>query len=259
MEKVQEIQSVRYQPTTVPDTRTVGAGAPLDWLRRGARDFAAAPMLSMGYGALFALLAMGITYASAQRPQLALVVFTLLLLVGPFLATGLYLVARSRERGDAISAGCSLSATGRTAGQVAGFVALMLLMTVAWIRLSSVLVAVYSGQLAPDVEVFARLLGSPEGLALLGLLMVIAGGFALLLFAASALTLPMIVDRRAEMIPACIASIKTVLQQPGVMLTWAALIAGLTALGLATLYVGLIVVFPVLGYATWHSYRDLVD
>jgi uncharacterized membrane protein len=77
-------------------------------------------------------------------------------------------------------------------------------------------------------------------------------------FAASALTMPIIIDKKAEMIPALITSFKAVFEQPGVMLVWAALIAGLTFLGMATMFIGLAFIFPLLGYATWHSYRDLI-
>ena len=86
---------------------------------------------------------------------------------------------------------------------------------------------------------------------LAGFLNILAGGGSLL-------TLPMLIDGKAELIPALITSFRAVFQQPRVMLLWAAIVAGLTFIGMATMFVGLIFIFPLLGYATWHSYRDLV-
>jgi uncharacterized membrane protein len=83
--------------------------------------------------------------------------------------------------------------------------------------------------------------------------------FALVTFSASAFSLPMIVDRDADMITACITSVNAVLRNKPAMLVWIALIVGVTGLGFATAGLGLIVAIPVLGYATWHGYADTID
>jgi uncharacterized membrane protein len=129
---------------------------------------------------------------------------------------------------------------------------------IAWIRFSTLMVALWFGQLSPGIEAFTSALGSAEGITFLAVLFASGGLFALIVFAASALTLPMLIDGKAELIPALITSFKAVFQQPRVMLTWAAIVAGLTFIGMATMFAGLVFIFPLLGYATWHSYRDLV-
>ena len=73
------------------------------------------------------------------------------------------------------------------------------------------------------------------------------------------LSLPMIVDGKTSAVPAMISSVRTVLDQPAVMLLWASVVALLTLVGFATFFIGLAIVFPILGYATWHSYRDCID
>jgi uncharacterized membrane protein len=238
--------------------RKVGVGAPFQWLKEGARDFAAAPVVSLTYGLIFALIGLGISYASISQPQFALTFWTGFLLVGPFLAVGLYKVAQLKEQGEEVSLGKLLSTLGENKAQVAIFTAMMLLIMLAWIRFSTLMVALYFGQLSPGIEAFANALNSADGWTFLGVLFASGGVFAFIVYAASALTMPIIIDHKAEMIPALITSFKAVFEQPGVMLLWAAIIAGLTFVGMATMFVGLVFIFPLLGYATWHSYRDLI-
>ena len=258
MAKLEHTPQLVYQPVTTPDIRNADTGAAFTWLRQGAQDFASAPLLSLAYGLVFALLSAGIAYASLNRPELTLTFMASLLIVGPFLATGLYQVARLQRQGKPFSLRDNLRFLSRHKARVAVFVLMLLLMTVAWIRISSLIVAVYFGQVSPDVGMFAGAFGNAEGVRFAAPLMITAMLFGFLLFAASALSLPMIVDGRAEMIPAFITSLKSIVKQPATMLVWAALIAGLTLMGIATLFVGLVFIFPLLGYATWHSYQQLV-
>jgi len=82
---------------------------------------------------------------------------------------------------------------------------------------------------------------------------------ALVVFALSVVTVPLVIDRDVSSRVAMRASLRAVARNPLAMLLWAALIVGLTALGFATLLAGMIVVIPLLGHATWHAYRDLVE
>lgn len=79
------------------------------------------------------------------------------------------------------------------------------------------------------------------------------------LFASSVIAMPLLLDRRVNVLQAVLASWQTVLTNPLPLALWAALIMGLTLLGLATLLIGLVFVLPLLGHASWHAYRDLVD
>jgi len=72
-------------------------------------------------------------------------------------------------------------------------------------------------------------------------------------------TIPLLLDRRATVLQAVLTSCQAVLVNPTTLAIWAALIMGLTVLGLASLMIGLVVVIPILGHASWHAYRDLVD
>jgi uncharacterized membrane protein len=83
--------------------------------------------------------------------------------------------------------------------------------------------------------------------------------FALLAFAVSAFSLPMLVDRRTDAVTAVVTSINAVLRNKRVMLLWAMIIAVSVILGFATALVGLAITMPVIGHATWHAYRETID
>jgi uncharacterized membrane protein len=141
---------------------------------------------------------------------------------------------------------------------VMGFVLLLVLLT--WIRIAAMIFMLYWGLEPPSfqdlvVNTFLR----PSSLPFLIVGVGVGGLFALLAFSISAVSIPMLADRsRVDAITAIVTSVRAVRANPGPMLLWAALIAAATGVGLATLYLGLIVVVPLLGYATWHAYRDLV-
>lgn len=258
MQHTEEVKRIDYEPVQTPELKLASPGAPLSWLRAGAEDFRAAPLMSLVYGVLFALIGVAITLASISQPQFTLTFWTGFLLVGPFLAIGLYRAAQLHEQGEKMEPGRCMKTLMRNKSQVAVFMVLMLLIMIAWIRVSTLMVALWFGQLSPGIEAFTSALDSAEGLVFLGVLFATGGIFAFIVFAASALTLPMLIDGKTELIPALVTSFRVVFQQPRVMLTWAAVVAGLTFIGMATMFVGLVFIFPLLGYATWHSYRDLV-
>jgi uncharacterized membrane protein len=258
MQHTEEVKRIDYTPIPTPEIKQASPGAPMSWLKAGLEDFRAAPVMSIAYGLVFALIGVAITVASINQPQFALTFWTGFLLVGPFLAIGLYRAAQLHEQGERMEAGRCMRTLIRNKSQVAIFMVLMLVIMIAWIRFSTLMVALWFGQLSPGIEAFTSALGSAEGLAFLAVLFASGGLFALIVFAASALTLPMLIDGKAELIPALITSFKALFEQPRVMLTWAAIVAGLTFLGMATMFAGLVFIFPLLGYATWHSYRDLV-
>jgi uncharacterized membrane protein len=87
----------------------------------------------------------------------------------------------------------------------------------------------------------------------------VGGLLALAVYALGVVTAPLLLDRDVDVVTAAVTSLRCCLRNPGAALLWAALIAALTALGFATLMLGLVVIFPWLGHASWHAYRDLVE
>ena len=245
-------------PFVWPVVRTIDARAPWRWLRAGWDDLRAAPAPGLFYGAVLALMGFLLTRYYAGAVGLALT--TGFLLVGPFLVIGLYDVSRRRERGDAVALAPTLTAWRGNLPSI-GFYALILTLSLAvWIRVSVVVVALFFPDGTPTVAEFVVELGrSPDAWFFLLAYAAAGAGLALLVFATSVVSLPMLLDReKMDCISAMIVSFNVLRTNFRPMLLWGAIIVVLTALGFATLYLGLIVALPVVGHAAWHAYRDSV-
>jgi uncharacterized membrane protein len=242
-------------PYSWPQVRAIGRDAPRRWLRKGLADLRAAPAASLFYGAVLALMGLVLTRYYAGAVGLALI--TGFLLVGPFLVIGLYDISRRRERGESPRLAPTLAAWRENAPAI-GFYALILTLTLAvWIRVSVVVVALFF----PDgIGSFTGLLRTPEGWAFLLAYGAAGGCLALLVFATSAVSLPMLLDRRSmDIVSAMIVSFNVLRLNFAPMMLWAATIVALTALGFATWYLGLIVALPLIGHGAWHAYRETVE
>lgn len=259
MSSSDDVPHLPYEPMAMPNRRKIDLLTPFGWLRKGWNDVRAVPDISLAYGALFAAVGAFITYFSLGTPQLALNYWSGFLLIGPMLAIGLYRIAQLRENDDTIKLDRCVRNLGEHKAEVGLFMVFLGLIMTAWILFSTVMVAIFFGDLPPGAEAFTDALHSRDGILFLLVLFGSGGVFALLVFAASAVSLPMLLDGKADLITAVTTSIRTVLEQPLPMLVWAFLIAVLTVLGMATLFLGFVVVFPILGYATWHSYRELIE
>jgi len=242
--------------------RRVLFDAPWDWLAAGWRDMWAVPGVSIVYGAIFALvaalLAVGATQVGMQSVILALAGG--FMLVGPFVAVGLYEASRRLAAGEPVTLGVVLSRSLRPRGQLAFMGLVLMLIFMVWIQLAFLLFMMFSGPgaIPPPSEFVPMLLFTPNGLGLLVVGSIVGAVLALIVFTISAVGLPLLMERDVDIVTAMAASVKTVQLNPQAMLLWAALIAGFTALGLATLFVGLVFAFPLVGHATWHGYKDLI-
>lgn len=245
-----------YQPTRLPARRQLSRDAPIEWLKRGRDDFEHAPRLSLAYGGLFAAIGMLITWLGLSQPQFILTFWSGFLLVGPLLAMGLYRIAQMRERDEPITLGRCVGRLRDRLGAVALFALLLSIVMIAWIRFSTLAVALYIGNVA-GVSGFIAALGSAEGVGFLLLLFGVGALFATAMFALTAWSLPLVLDGRTDIATAVIASVRTTLEQPLPMMRWGAVVAALTLVGMLTFFTTFVVIFPLLGYATWAGYRDL--
>ncbi len=249
-------EPLAYNPMRLPPRRTLDKGAPVRWLSEGWTYFSRTRTASFAYGAVFALVGMLITVLGMNQPQFILTFWTGFLLVGPLLAMGLYRIAQLHDRGEAIQLTTCFSSLRGRLGSVALFSLLLSLVMIVWIRLSTLIAALYVGNIA-GTSSFIAAMGSPEGIGFVLVLFGVGAVIALLMFALTAWSLPLVLDGRTDFGTAVVASVKAVTEQPGVMLVWGALVAGLTVLGMLTFFAGFVVIFPLLGYATWAAYKDL--
>lgn len=247
--------------TAAPAIRTVAFDAPWAWLAAGWRDLWSSPAISLAYGAAFAAIAYVFVFHFSQIGALPLVLPLAggFLLVGPILAVGLYEISRRRERNESTSVRDILAAAKKSSGQLAAFGVMLLLLYFFWMRTASLLFMLFFGNAdIPPIENFVpTLLFTPHGLGLLVTGTAAGAVLALVSFAISAISVPMLLDRQVDAITAVGASVQAVRLNAPAMLLWAVLILGLTAMGFAGLFVGLAIAFPLIGHATWHAYREL--
>lgn len=244
---------------TLPEVRRITQDRPLAWLKAGWRDLVANPIASLAYGLLFAIAGDFILIFSWRNPHLFTAAISGFFLVGPLLAAGLYEISRRQAAGQASTFVDSLAGWRRNGQSVALFGLLLALIGVSWERTSAVLFALLAPDLNPDLSAFvSSILSSNDYRGLMIVWFIAGGSLALFVFAISAVSVPMLLDRDADFVTAMMTSLRAVLLNLDTMLLWAALIVALTLLGFATLLFGLVILMPLLGHASWHAYRDLV-
>jgi uncharacterized membrane protein len=245
--------------SSIPAVRAVPFTAPFGWLAKGWQDFRAHPLPSVFYGVCFAAMgwAIALTFRHAYEYLSALV--TGFFLVGPFLAIGLYDLSRRREKGEPAWLAPTLDAWARNVGAIGMFAVVLVVILLVWARASLVVFALfYTGEM-PTVASFLGQLVSPENLEFIFAYFCVGGFFAVLTFAISVVSVPMMLDRNTDGVIAVLTSLKAFAASVPAMIVWGLIIAVLTAAGFALLFVGLIVAVPVIGHATWHAYRALVE
>jgi uncharacterized membrane protein len=236
--------------------------APWRWLSAGWKDLWTVPHISLMYGAAFTLCAAGLLGGLSVIGWQALILALAggFLLVGPVLAMGLYEASRLISRGQPVSWHQVLVAVLHAPGQLALLGLALLLIYLAWLETAFLLFMMFFADqpFPPLADFIPSLLFTWRGVAMLVVGTVVGAGLAMLVFAASAISAPMLMDRPAGVAAAVFTSVRATQLNPRPMALWAALIVALTALGFATLGAGLIVIFPWIGHATWHAYVELV-
>ena len=244
----QETQALPF----VAPCRQLSAGAPLDWLRKGWADYRRAPGQSLAYGAVIAALSWCVTAIGIRMGSYwaVLVLLSGFVFVAPVLALGLYSISRQLGRGLEPSLGRCLAEQRHGLGTTMVFALALLVVFLVWARAGSMLHVFFPVEAEPDLAQLAKFLAIGSAVGSL---------FALVSFAFSAFSLPMICDRDTDAITAVVTSVNAVLRNKPAMATWVTLIVLLTAVGFATALLGLALTIPLLGYATWHGYLATID
>jgi len=239
----------------------LGSDRPWFWLAAGWRDMCRCSGISFAYGGLV----VAASYLLAACLGWFGVGFLVLpaaagfALMAPVLASGLIEVSRRLERGEPVRLGIALATFVRHGSGITAIGGMLLLVFMIWIRMASLLVMPLLTLGEPMAEAEPLSVGAIHTLISA---MVAAGAVGLplgfLVFALTAVSMPMLIDGRSRVSTAIATSLATVRLNLLTMSVWAALIAVLTAAGLATAFLGLAIAFPLLAHATWHAYRDLV-
>jgi uncharacterized membrane protein len=228
------------------------------WLWRGATDFTHAPLIGVFYGACFVAMGWALLGMFTHAPVYTLALAAGFLLMGPFACMGLYRVSQQLERGEAPHFLDSIGAWRTCTGTLAIFGFTLLVIEMLWGRVTLVIFALsFDGM--PDFKGSLLKLLDPENLGFIAAYLCAGAFFAGLIFAISAVSIPMILDLPVDAITAGLTSLRLVLAQTGVMLVWALTIAVIIVVAMLPGFLGLLMAGPVIGHASWHAYRAAVE
>ncbi len=234
--------------------------APWRWLGAGLRDLMRAPHLSLGYGALVIGGGVAITWGLWRTGYASLipVAFGMFAIFGPLLAVGTYEMSRRIEAGETPRLFPVRFAGPRSPLQLAYIGFFLMFAALVWARIAMLLYALFTnGNYMPLSEFTAFALTTTPGLAMLAVGTIAGGLIAFAIYLLTVVSIPMLMNERTDAFTAVATGLRAWNRSPGAMLLWAWLIAVITAAGVATMFIGLAVAFPLLGHASWHAYRDI--
>jgi uncharacterized membrane protein len=256
---ISEAEAAAARPAPpVPRVRFVPLGAPLRWLASGARDVKAHPRIALFYGACFWAMAAVLGVVFRFRPEWTMTLVSGCLLLGPFLVMGLYEVSRQREQGGQPDLAASLTCWKRHVGSMSLLVLVLVLLELVWGRASLVAFALFFDNGLPTTLTVFDAVFNPRNWQFVAVYLAVGAVFAAAVFCFMVVTIPIILDRDTDAVTASLTSLFVVLNNLGAMLFWGALVVVLTLVALWPWALGIVVVGPWLGYATWHAYRDAV-
>ena len=222
-------------------------------MQLGIADLKSAPGKSLTYGVMAMILCYIAAYAGfvISGPLVLLTILSGLTLIGPVMAIGLYSISCQLQNGLVPMLSYCVRDETRGPGNLLLFTSVLVVLFLLWIHIGHLLHLFFpaGGLMSNKMDlIFFFGIGSAVGAV-----------FAVITFCISAFSLPMIMDRKTDLVTAIVTSINAVLRNRKVMLLWATMILGGVFLSVITGLLGLVVIFPVIGHATWHAYRETVD
>jgi len=250
--------------------RTVGVTQPLCWLSKAWHDLTRCGWISVLHGMAIALAGALMLWLARDRFWFLAGAFSGFLLVGPVLATGLYALSRGLERGEQGGLATVLATWlnwkngkmqpwGEAQWRLVRFGVLLALAGTAWVLVSAGLISWLAPVPITSPLVFIEQVVLAKEGWLFEIWLALGGALVAPIFASTVVTIPLLLDRQVSVGQAMATSWQVIFANPVPMAFWAALIMLLTLLGFATALAGLIFLVPLLGHASWHAYRDLLD
>jgi len=249
MSKEQPTEPIK--PLVAP-CRTIGFDAPFRWLRKGLSDFKTVPKLSLSFGLVMMLISFVITYVaySAHSIVLAIALISGFFFMGPAIAIGLYSLSRQIDNGVEPQFLRCLKEGKKNLSNEMVLAFVFLIVFLIWARAASMVHIFFPSMSSMEIIDWVKFLsiGSAVGAV-----------FATVVFCLGAFSIPMMMDRNVDAVTAILTSINAVLKNKRVMMVWGLMIVILILLGIATFLIGFTVLLPIVGHASWHAYREVVD
>ena len=251
------MSDVAPEASPVPEIGKLTLSEVFTSLRRGADDFRRAPAYGLFFSAFYVVIGFALFMLGADTFVWTLALSLGFPLVAPFAAVGLYEVSRRLEADEPLVwseiLGVVIAEKDR---QIPWMGAIILIIFLFWSFFAHMLFALFMGlSTLTNISSSYEVLFTGNGLVMIGLQAVVGGAVAFLVFAFTVVSLPLLLDKEIDFVTAMLLSFRTVAANLRVMLIWAAIIAGLLFLGMLPLFLGLLIVLPILGHATWHIYR----
>jgi uncharacterized membrane protein len=241
-----------------PPVRSVEPTRVLAWLKLGWRDLRRAKSISLLHGLIVVLLSYAVLATTLLRWELVIIAASCFVFVGPFLATGLYAVSRELEGQGAPTLDDVIRAWRHASHCLFRFGFLLVFIGAWWVGLSSFIFYFFVNVTIAEPMDFLRYVLTQED-ELFALWTLLGGLYAAVTFAITVVTMPLLADRDVNSWVALQTSVRTVSENPATMVIWAMVIMALTGLSFVTGMLGFLVLYPLMGHASWHVYRDLVD
>lgn len=245
----------------LPVPRWVAVDRSMIWLSAGWKDMWQTPALSLGFGAVFAVLGLLLTLglSKAGLGSLILPMAGGFLLIGPLAAAFLYEASRRLEAGLPLGLADVWIGVKARGAQIGNLGMVLLLLMMVWLQAAFLLFAFFMGDAPPALDGFlADILFKAESVPFLLAGSAVGVVLAALAFAVSAFSMPMLIEHDMSVAAAISASVQAVLLNWRNMIGWAASIATIVVLGMACAFVGLVVALPLVAHASWHAYRDVM-
>jgi uncharacterized membrane protein len=232
-------------------------------VRAGADDFRAMPVLGMTIGAVYALGGLVIV-ALAYAYGMVVLAFPLLAgfaLIGPFAAMGLYEGSRRRDAGEPSRLGDLFRTRAATSGANILFLGFLLLFALfVWTRVALLIYALFFGMQPVGIEaLLQRVFTTADGFAFLLIGNAVGAAFAFVVFSISVASFPYMLEKDVDAVTAVALSVSAVAKNLKPLLGWALFVAVALAASWVPFFLGLIVVMPVLGHATWRLYKRMIE
>ncbi|WP_321323944.1 DUF2189 domain-containing protein [Thiomicrorhabdus sp.] len=244
-------------------SKDVGVARIGTWLKQGWMDIAHAPLASLFYGVLMAFTVYAVHAVFKNEPLMLFNLSTFFIMLTPFLATGLYAISINLSKGQKPDLSHSMFAWRKNTTEFALFALVLGIVIAIWGRITPLIAAIVKSNslliVNPDMGVMG-FIASDSGMTFMVYFLIGAAFVSAFVFAISVVTIPLLLrDNKVGVISAMVLSFKVAMENKLTMAVWAVLIASLITLGLVTLGLAMIVVMPLLGYASWHAFNDLIE